>query len=150
MAKLKIGDEWWTTPAEGENGEVIMVTGRRLGEDVIASGKFNERVEVTWKYDAMPDGLPDNATAKLMEQVDTALKDAFSGDRTIAIITGIYTGNGERNWVLYASSLPIFEKIFNKALSSFELLPLSLYVEKDPEWNEYGEMKSQTEIMDGE
>ena len=150
MARFKIGDEWWTTPAEGENGNVIMVTGRRVDESVIASGKFNDRVEVTWKYDETASGLPDDATAKLMEQVDAALKDAFSGDRTIAIITGIYTGNGERNWVLYTSSLPIFEKIFNRALSTFELLPLSLYVEKDPEWNEYGEMKSQTEIMEGE
>jgi len=29
MAKLKISNEWWTAPAEAENGQIIMVTGRR-------------------------------------------------------------------------------------------------------------------------
>lgn len=29
MAKLKISDDWWTAPAEGENGNLILVTGRR-------------------------------------------------------------------------------------------------------------------------
>lgn len=29
MTKFKIGDEWWTTPTESENGNRIIVTGRR-------------------------------------------------------------------------------------------------------------------------
>ena len=49
MTKFKIGDEWWTTPTESENGNRIIVTGRRGVENAIASGKFNDRIEITWK-----------------------------------------------------------------------------------------------------
>ena len=26
MTRLKIGDEWWTAPAEGDGGSLVMVT----------------------------------------------------------------------------------------------------------------------------
>ncbi len=149
MARLKIGDDWWTAPAEDDNGNLVMVTGRRGVDSVIEMGRFNDRVEVTWKYGSSGGGMPDNATARLMEQVDTALKDEFKHD-AVAVLTGIYTGCGERNWVFYTSSLHSFQYRFNRALESFEMLPLTIYVEHDPEWNEYREMRNQTEIMDGE
>ena len=47
MAKLKISDEWWSAPAESESGELIIVTGRRDMDNVIAYGKYKYRVEVS-------------------------------------------------------------------------------------------------------
>ncbi len=149
MTRLKIGDEWWTAPAESDSGDLVMVTGRRGVEPVIASGKFNDRIEVTWKYAPATGGMPDDGTARLMEQVDNALKEEFARD-AVAVLTGIYTGGGERNWVFYVSNLNSFQYRFNHALAKFEQLPLEIYAEHDPEWNEYCEMRSQTEIMDGE
>ena len=49
MAKLKISDEWWSAPAESESGELIIVTGRRDMDNVIAFGKYKYRVEVSWR-----------------------------------------------------------------------------------------------------
>lgn len=149
MTRLKIGNEWWTSPAEGENGCLIMVTGRSGVEPVIAMQRFNDRVEVTWKYAPAGGGMPDDATARFMEEVDTALKNEFERD-AVAVMTGIYTGGGERNWVFYVSSLHSFQFRFNRALQPFDTLPLTIYAEHDPEWNEYREMRSQTEIMEGE
>ena len=91
-------------------------------------------------------GMPDNTTSKLMEQVHDALCAEFKKD-PVAVLTGVYTGAGERNWVFYTRSVNIFGKKFNKILAPFELLPIKLYVEKDPEWNEYREMRL-TEIAD--
>ena len=62
-----------------------------------------------------------------------------------AVVTGIYTGGGERNWIFYARNTAHFQYAFNKALSSFDVLPLSIYAEKDPDWAEYNEMKDFTE-----
>lgn len=140
MAKLKITNEWWTAPAEGENGELVLVTGRRDIDNVMASGVFNDRVEVTWKYKPEKNGMPDFKTSSLMEEVQDALEDAFAKD-PVAVLTGVYTGAGERNWIFYTRSVNIFGKKLNEALASFELLPIGLYAEKDPEWNEYKEMK---------
>ena len=147
MAKLKLTDEWWTSPAEADNGALVMVTGRRDMEPVIATGKYNYRIEITWKYEAEQNGMPDVATSTLMEEVQDALQADFMKD-PVAVLTGIYTGNGERNWVFYAMSVKIFERKLNEDLARFELLPLTLYLENDPEWSEYQEMREATEILD--
>lgn len=145
MAKLKLTDEWWTCPAEADNGKLIMVTGRRDMEQVIESGKYNYRVEITWRYEEDEKGMPDVATSSLMEEVQEALQKDFMKD-PVAVLTGIYTGNGERNWVFYTMNLRIFDRKLNEDLASFEKLPLEIYAENDPEWNEYQEMKDATEI----
>lgn len=140
MAKLKIGNEWWTSPTESETGALIMVTGRQGVEPVIATGKYNDRIEITWKYTPDKNGMPDFKTSSLMEQVTDALNNAFAKD-SAAVMTGIYTGDSERNWVFYTLNPKKFQYMLNDALKDFELLPITLYAEKDPEWNEYREMK---------
>lgn len=137
--------DWWTAPTESENGNIIMVTGRRDIENFKNNPKFNIRIEVTWKYNSDISGMPDFETSSLMEEVQTAIENSFKKD-PIAVLTGIYTGDGERNWIFYTLSTNIFGKKFNEALQSFELLPITIYAENDPEWNEYQEMKSLTEI----
>ena len=146
MAKLKIGNEWWTSPTESETGALIMVTGRQGVEPVIATGKYNDRIEITWKYTPDKNGMPDFKTSSLMEQVTDALNNAFAKD-SAAVMTGIYTGDSERNWVLYTLNPKKFQYMLNDALKDFELLPITLYAEKDPEWNEYREMKDLSEVF---
>ena len=146
MAKLRIPDEWWTAPAESDNGELILVTGRKVTDEIISSGIFNDRIEVTWSYTPADKGMPDDATSTLMEQVHEALAAEFKKD-PVAIITGIYTGAGERNWVFYTMSLHVFNKKFNEAMAEFDKIDLTFHAEEDPEWGEYAEMR-QTEIAD--
>ena len=74
-----------------------------------------------------------------MEWAQPALKRAMAQDK-LATFTGIYTGDGERTWVFYTRNVPAFGRMLNEALAPFETLPLSIYTEKDPEWNEYREM----------
>ena len=95
--------------------------------------------------DAEPAG---DFTARLMEQVHEALAAEFKKD-PVAILTGVYTGAGERNWVFYTMSLHIFSKKFNEALADFEMLPLEFYADNDPDWLEYKELR-ETEIPDEE
>ena len=147
MAKLKLTDEWWTCPAEADNGNLIMVTGRRDMEQVMETGKYNYRVEITWKYETDGTGMPDVATSTLMEEVQGALQSDFMKD-PVAVLTGIYTGNGERNWVFYTLNLRIFDRKLNEDLAQFDRLPLEIYAENDPDWNEYKKMREATEIVD--
>ncbi|MBR1551169.1 MAG: DUF695 domain-containing protein [Muribaculaceae bacterium] len=136
---MKISNEWWTAPAEADNGRVILVTGRRDMENVIQTRKFIYRVEVTWPYEADAKGLPDRRAAQLMGDVHDALAAVFDAD-PVAVMTGVYTGDGERNWVFYARSLHLFQKKLNEALAPFDVLPLQFHAEEDPEWAEYREM----------
>lgn len=140
-------NDWWTAPAEAENGSLIMVTGRRDVSKFRDNPKFNTRLEITWKYGES--GMPDDSTAELMEQVQDKLQACLKKD-PIAVLTGIYTGDGLRNWVFYTLSTNIFCRKLNEELAEFPLLPLTLSAENDPQWAEYDEMRSLTEIMPGD
>lgn len=146
MSKLKIGNEWWTSPTESENGNLVMVTGRIGVEPFIEKQCYDNRVEITWDYAADSQGMPDIPTSKLMGEATDRLLDAFAKD-AVAVMTGIYTGDGQRNWVFYTRDLQRFQGAINEALKDMEMLPIHFYAEHDPEWNEYREMKEQSEIL---
>lgn len=146
MAKEK---DWWTSPTESESGRLVMVTGRRDVDKFRDNPRYNIRVEVTWKYAGDASGMPDVATSTLMSDVQEALETIFEKD-PVAVLTGVYTGDNERNWVFYTLSTHIFERKINEALSGFELLPITIYTENDPDWAEYSEMKELSEIVSGE
>lgn len=137
-------DVWWTAPAQSDGGRLIMVTGRRDVERFRSNPRFSIRVEVTWAYEGDASGMPDTATSQLMEEVQEALQRDFRRD-PVAVLTGIFTGDGERNWVFYTLSTHIFGRKLNEALADFPTLPISIYCENDPDWQEYDEM-SEAEI----
>ena len=145
MAKLNIIEDWWTAPSEDSEGRTVLVTGRRALDNVIATGRYRYRIEMTWLYEPDAAGMPNLDTSRTMETVTDALQDSLRRD-PVAVMTGIYTGAGERNWVFYAVTLKSFQAMLNKALSVIEeLLPLTFHAEEDPDWEEYREM-CQSEI----
>lgn len=146
---MKISSDWWTSPTESDSGRLIMVTGRRGLENVIATCKYNVRVEISWPYQGDASGMPDVPTSTLMEAVTDAINGVFKKD-PVAIMTGIYTGDDERDWIIYTKNQHIFNRRLNEALAPFDLLPITLYAENDPEWNEYREMCELAEVMDGD
>ena len=138
---MKLTDKWFTAIAESDNGNsTIFVSGRYDIDEFRESGKFKERVEVTWRYNADANGMPDDRTSEVMERVKEALKKAVEKNK-LAILTGVYTGDGERDMVFYTRNIPAFGEALNEALSGFELLPITIYTEKDAAWNEYEEMR---------
>lgn len=138
-------DIWWTAPAMAENGNPVIVTGRDRIDDLMDSGKYRYRLEVIWRY--APGGLPDDETAELLDRTTEALKTAFKKDR-VAVITGIYTGDGQRVWVLYSRSLGVFNRVFNRALEPLPVLPITVEGYSDPDWEEYRAMREETYIPD--
>lgn len=140
-------DRWWSYPAEGDDSRTIIVTGRDNVEKWQKPGKFPVRVSVSWDYEPLPDGMPCDADAELMDEATNALLDEFNRDKS-AVMTGIYTGCGRRDWVFYTHSLNIFGKVFNRALAEVAEMPLKFDAADDPEWEEYREMREATYIPD--
>lgn len=132
-------DNWFSAAAESDNGAPIFINGRMDLEAFKNSGKFNERVEIYWHYKKGFNEMPHDDEGKLMEEVLETLKKAMEKDK-LAILTGVYTGNGERTLVFYTRTARVFGERLNETLAPFELLPIELYAEKDREWNEYNEM----------
>lgn len=136
---MKLTDNWFSTMAIADNELPIFISGREDLDEFRLSGKFKERVEIYWKYDSNHNGMPSDAEGELMEQVIDSLRNAVEKDK-LAILTGIYTGNNERTLVFYARTSRVFGERLNDALAEFPQLPITLYVEIDPEWNEQQEL----------
>ena len=142
-------ERWWTAPTESESGATVLVTGRDYLDDIIAGGKYIYRITVSWDYNRLPNGMPEDEDAKLMEKATDALQAAFKKDK-VAYMTGIYTGDGRRDWIFYTKNLNIFNKVFNIALAALDTMPLAIEAEADPEWNEYKEMREISFIPEDE
>ncbi len=141
----KPSEIFWTYPAEAESGKTLIVTGRDDIDSFRESGKYPFRLNVYWDYKSLPDGMPEKEDAELMEQITDRFLAETKKD-TAAILTGIYTGDGRRDWVFYTRSLHIFRNILNRALADLPLLPLGIDATEDPEWQEYLEMRENTYI----
>ena len=135
--------QWCTVPTESDNEDnsIIFVTGRKDIEKFRNNPRFNIRVEVTMPYQAEPSGMPKENEAHILGDVTDRLVDIFQRD-PIAVLTGIYTGCGTRNWIFYTLSTHIFQRKINEALSDLPTLPISIIAENDPDWLEYDEMNS--------
>jgi hypothetical protein len=136
---MKLTDNWFSTMAEADNDMPIFISGRDSLDEFRLSGKFKERVEIYWKYKSNHNGMPSDSDGELMETVIDALRNAVEKDK-LAILTGIYTGNNERTMVFYTRTSRVFGERLNEALTNLPQLPITIYVEIDPEWNEYLEM----------
>ena len=140
-------NKWWSFPAEGENGKTVIVTGRDDIDHFRLNGKYIYRIDVSWNYNALNNGMPEDEEAKMMEQVTDLLLDAFKKDQ-VAVMTGIYTGEGRRDWVFYCKNLAIFNKVFNKALENLPTIPFLIEAEEDKDWSEYLDMREATYVPD--
>ncbi len=136
---MRLSNEWFTALSENEKGDMVIVYGRDELTQFVESGKFKERAEITWKYEPDAKGMPADEVAALMEAVQEALKKAMEKDK-LSILTGIYTGGGEKVWIFYTRTVRVFGERLNDALKDFELLPISIYTEIDPGWEEYLDM----------
>lgn len=139
-------NDWWTSPTESEDGRLIMVSGRRDIDKFRNNPRFSIRAEISWKYDGDASGMPDRSTSEMMEKVTDALQLTFKKD-PVAVMTGIYTGDDRRDWIFYTASTHIFGRKINETLADFPQLPLTIYTENDPDWDEYTEMKELSEIV---
>lgn len=133
--------EWMTAPTDSERNpeNVIFVTGRSDVAKFKTNPRYSIRVDITLEYSPTSAGMPDEKNAELLKEVTDRLVDVFHKD-PVAVLTGIYTGDGERNWIFYTTSTNIFQKKINLALADLPTLPLHITAENDPDWHEYTEM----------
>ena len=142
-------DDIITAPATDDNGNTIIVTAFTNVAKFRSKPKYSIRVEISLPYSADSLGFPDAKDAELLETITTNFEKLLKGKNT-AVLTGIYTGAGERNWVFYTFNTDIFNRFLNHALAELPLLPLRIIAENDAEWAEYDEMRSITADAIGE
>ena len=133
-------DNWFTALSENEDGTYTFISGRSNIDAFIASGKLRQRLEVVWNYKADEKGLPaDDKEAQMMEEVGDKLRAAMEKDK-LAIVTGVYTGQGKRETNFICRNLEAFGQRLNDTLVEYPQLPIVINAYDDPENEEYKEL----------
>ncbi len=133
-------EKWLTMPTTDDAGNTIIVTGLTDVGKFRSKPRYSIRVNISLGYEpAGPLGFPDETTAQTLEEVTEAFLANLKGKNT-AVLTGIYTGAAQRDWVFYTFSTEVFNSYLNRSLADFPLLPLKISAENDPDWEEYDEM----------
>ena len=128
---MKLSDNWFTTVTESDNGAVMFVSGRDEIDAFMESGKLRERVEITWPYESDAQGMPTEEESMRMEAPQEALRKAMEKDK-LAILTGIYTGDGARTWVFYTRNIPAFGERLIRLWPRLNSCPLPSIPKKMP------------------
>lgn len=132
-------DDWFTSVSHTEGGAIVLLTVRKGLTQFFESRKLRVRVDIAWPYTAEPDGMPDEETARLIEDIEPKLRRIMEKDK-LAILTGNYTGGGQKDWTFYTRHLPSFGERLNECLAPYPTLPLEIHCEEDPDWSDYHEM----------
>ncbi|MCR5395437.1 MAG: DUF695 domain-containing protein [Bacteroidales bacterium] len=133
-------DNWFTALSENEDGTYTFISGRSGIEAFVESGKLRERLEIAWTYKADEKGLPaDDAEAQTMEEVGDKLRAAMEKDK-LAIVTGIYTGQGKREINFICRNIEAFGQRLNDTLASYPQLPIVVNAYDDPDNQEYRDL----------
>lgn len=146
---MRLTDNWFTALSESEEGRLIFITGRTDIEDFRLSRKLKVRVDIDWVYPADAEGMPNDATAELIADIEPKLRRIMERDK-LAILTGNYTGAGRKSWIWYTRHLPTFGERLNECLAPYDTLPLEIHCEEDEDWDEYLDMLSMQMSDDSE
>lgn len=146
---MVLTDEWFTTLSHTDDKQLVFLNVRKDIGNFFSTGKLRVRVDIAFPYSAEADGMPDAASAKLLEEIEPLLRRTMERDK-LAILTGNYTGGGQKDWTFYTRHLPTFGERLNACLEPFPTLPLEIHCEEDAEWSDYFEMLQLAEADDAE
>ena len=146
---MVLTDDWFTTLSHTDNKQLVFLNVRKGIQNFFETGKLRVRVDIAFPYSSESDGMPDEASAKLIEEIEPLLKKTIEKDK-LAILTGNYTGGGQKDWTFYTRHLPTFGERLNACLAPYPPLPLEIHCEEDPEWSDYQEMLQLAEADDAE
>ena len=132
-------DKNWFVSTSDVDGFEVITKGRRGLQNIIKSGKFNERVEIEWSYEPLANGMPTEEKDKFMNEVAHKLGDALE-EKKVAYLTTTYTGRERFFIIFYTCDIEHFAEILHNVLDEYEQLPIQIGRIEDPNWEDYNEM----------
>ena len=137
MANMEINDTWFGIEGNIE-GNPYIVRGREDLNAFQETGLYQLRVDIVWNYISNSDAkMPEEGLLELMEKTEQLLVDHLEFDLE-AILALVFTGNNQRVWYWYCKDRTVAAERINIALSAIsEKLPIEIFSESDPQWEEY-------------
>lgn len=139
---------WTTVTAQAGELPVIIRIVDGWGS-VSPQSRQPERAVLVWNYVAEGRGMPSEADHARMNDLEDRLKPAVeAGGRATLVM--VSTGDGVREWLYYTQSREQFMDALNRALSEQPPYPIEIFLDSDPEWRDYEEIRKQLTRNRGE
>jgi hypothetical protein len=91
-------DDTWSVATAEDDGKPLIFRIRDKPPSFARKKAFPYLLAVCWRYESPNEqGMPSEADAARMSQLEDLLEEAFEGARQ-AFLTAIVTGNGVREW----------------------------------------------------
>src|SRR5436305_14015095 len=97
-----LADDEWNVAQLEKNGKPLLVRYRSERPPGAEAAAFPFLLSATWAYQPNEFGLPAADEMELMDKFEDALASALETSQTAHLMV-ILTGNGERDWLWYAS-----------------------------------------------
>lgn len=127
--------QWFNYKFTDEDGNKVMVKGKDKMEEVIASKKFKQRLEVTYHFPFhFEDGFPDEPGMQELDVIEYALEREFlKKDNSVMALS--FTGANRRVWYIYSADVYGTVAEINRAVDAED--ELEIIHEPDEEWMFY-------------
>jgi hypothetical protein len=134
---MQLSNSWVSAEFSTEEDLPVLVRFRPHLQNFMETGQYLYRMDIIWEYAPRNETqLPDGATLDLMEQVEAALVNLMEEDNQTLLAFAI-TGESERWWAWYTTDVDIAGERLNRALATFDPLPITINANDDVEWDEY-------------
>ena len=135
-SNLELNDKWFGVEYE-QQGMPVIVRGRRYLKNFVDSNQYNVSVEITWLAEISTEsGIPSPEENLFMQEVEEKLVNELEVDLQ-SIITLVFITNNEKSMIFYTKSEQEFFQRFNKVLSNYKRLNITLERSEDSDWELY-------------
>jgi len=140
-------DDAWTVAEGTFAGNPTYIRYRPNMAKHLGSADYPRRLTIIWKYKpgSAAEGLPSPDDLEKMHSFEKKISDALEKNSD-AVITFIFTSNGQREWNFYIRDAQAVGRIINDTLEPG--LPIEIQVEDDPGWSGFSEVLDSVEEKD--
>ncbi len=139
---------WTTVTAQAGELPVIIRIVDGWGS-VSPRSRQPERAVLVWNYAPEGRGMPSEDDHARMNDLEDRLNPAVEADGRSTLVM-VSTGDGVREWLYYTQSREHFMEALNGALSDQPPYPIEIFLDSDPEWRDYEEIRKQLTGNGGE
>lgn len=131
----------WSVAQGEKNGRPLVIRFRTARPQDAEPAAFPFLLSATWTFPPNEHGLPAGDEMERMDKFEDALDAALEASQTAHLMV-VLTGDGERDWLWYATGEEQAMQQVNQALRGHPRYPVEFSVQKDRAWRAYAQFEN--------
>jgi len=139
--KSKTAKDEWGVATAMDNDRPLIIRVRYSMPDWCDKSKFAALMAFSWPFES-ESGMPDSDTNEAQMKLEDIIEQHFE-PKLVAALAVVVTGNGVKEWQLYANDKDAFMALVNSTFPVNQPFPIQIECQDDPEWQGYATFRNQ-------